>query len=122
MPHYPRGDSWLKCQIAYRTSKNKLGPALGLAFLRSGLSSDVLCETVGQSSKTFYDWIFGRVVPQRARWRRIYRITRLLERALANGALPRADAIGNLEVERQIVTALFAEHGSAIIEATPKTL
>lgn len=122
MPHYPRGDSWLKCQIAYRTSKNKLGPALGLAFLRSGLSSDVLCETVGQSSKTFYDWIFGRAVPQRARWRRIYRITRLLEHALTNGALPRAEAIGNLEVERQIVTALFAEHGPAIIAATPKTL
>jgi hypothetical protein len=121
-PTYPRHDTWIRCQLAHRSARIKLGPALGLTVLRSGLSITLITEALGQGDATFYDWIFGRRYPQRTKYPRIWRLTELLERGLAAGDLPRPDTTGDLEAEREVFRALHARHHRAVAECTPKRL
>jgi transposase len=93
----------------------KLGPALGIAVLRSGLSFELISEDIGYSKQTVYTWIFGRAYPHHSTHKRLRELTDLLEKATAKGgSLPVLDAVTLLQ-ERELLKQARARYNTAAI-------
>lgn len=113
-----REDTLTRITVAYRKATSdvaKLGPALGIAVLRSGLSFDLIAEDIGYSKQTVYTWIFGRTYPHHSTHKRIRELTAMLEKATRSGGmLPVLDDL-TLGKERELLKQVRANYDTAAV-------
>lgn len=113
-----RDDTLARITIAYRKAVSnaaKLGPALGIAVLRSGLSFDLISEDIGYSKQTVYTWIFGRAYPHHSTHDRVRKLTDLLEKATAKGGyLPVLEEMTLLQ-ERELLKQVRARYDATAV-------
>lgn len=114
-----REDTLARITVAYRKANNataKLGPAFGIAVLRSGLSFDSMAEDIGYSKQTVYTWIFGRTHPHHSVHQRLRELTDLLEKATGKGGLlPVLDVLPmTLTAERELLKKVRAKFDAAV--------
>lgn len=104
--------------MAYRKAGSdtaKLGPAMGIAVLRAGLTFESIADDIGYSKQTVYTWIFGRTLPHHSTHKRLRILTSLLEKATAKGGmLPVLKELTLLE-ERELLKQVRARYDAAVV-------
>lgn len=108
-----REDTLTRITVAYRNAPDaiaKIGPAMGIAVLRAGLSFETIAEDIGYSKQTVYTWIFGRVLPHHSTHKRLRELTAMLEKATRSGGKLPVLAELTLGEERELLNHVRAQY------------